>query len=123
MDDLVQVLIFIVTFVIFIVSAVRKQKKRPAPNPGMDDAFESLFGVSQLSEVDSFETKEAAVQPPAKVTKKQVPKSVLPEEGIKAIPNQPIIADDNTVESEPGHQSFDLREAVIYQTILTRKDF
>ena len=40
MDDLIQVLIFVATFIIFIVSAARKQKKKSGNKSG---GFESTI--------------------------------------------------------------------------------
>lgn len=124
MDDLIQVLIFIVTFIIFIVSAVRKQKKKPTTgSSGFDEAFESLFGLPTVTENPIPATEPPPVKKSEpRILKKEQKQPVLFEEGIDAIPNK-TTRNENEVDKNQVLGEFDLRQAVIYQTILSRKEF
>lgn len=123
MDDLVQVLFFLVTLGLFIFSAIRKQKKQPnqkesQPNL-IDNTFESLFGIP-------IEDKNT------------MPKNTLTHE--KEISNNPVnvISDEEVFIDQKDEQSeelieptepntipynFDLKSAIIYNEILNRKHF
>ena len=122
MDDIVQVLLFVLTLVIFIFSALRKQKKKPIASVSpADNLLESLFGIPQPNPVfapveDEMETEhysEIMINP---VT------ATLPEEGIVAI-TKPEASSRIAEEDEKPFQNFDLRTAIIYNEILTRKNF
>jgi len=127
MEDVIQVLVFVVTFIIFIVSAIRKQKKKPnAKSKNFNGLIESMLGVStetqpsqpqQNIEYDSF-------QDDTFIDTSKKTNEVLADEEIDAIPDTDkkdmvdIEEEDITSES-----AFDLRSAVIYSEILNRKTF
>ncbi|MFA6402929.1 MAG: hypothetical protein WCX31_15110 [Salinivirgaceae bacterium] len=123
MDDLVQVLLFVLTLVIFIFSALRKQKKKPATNVSpADNLLESLFGIPQPSPVYASVDEEANEEHYAEVEIKPVSPR-LPDEGIVAITNKPEASSLIYEEEEKTYQPIDLRTAIIYNEILTRKNF
>jgi hypothetical protein len=118
MDDIVQVLLFVLTLAIFIFSALRKQKKRPEAKPSAaDDLLESIFGIPPTTQVfipeDEIELEVPLKEVPANPL--TVP---LPEEGIVAVHNTIITERD---EEETFIPAIDLRTAIIYNEILTRK--
>ncbi len=125
MDDLFQVLIFVVTFIIFIVSAVRKQKKKAGKKvSGIEGLLESFLGQQEkpahTPEEVRFEypVQEEIITNTAKVTKP------LREEGIDAIPDKKIKDDVyDIVDEEIEESEFDLQSAVIYSEILNRKSY
>lgn len=125
MDDLFQVLIFIITFIIFIVSAVRKQKKKSGnKSKGIEGVIESFFGVQEKlipkpQEVQfEYPTQEEIVTETIKVDKP------LHEEGEDVIPNSESSIDAyDEVDDEIEASEFDLQSAVIYSEILNRKTY
>ena len=125
MEDVIQVLIFVVTFIIFIVSAVRKQKKKPnAKSSSFNGLIESVLGVpeeirqpQQNIDYDSFQN-DTFIDTDTKSNE------TLVDEGIDAIPDNNVddIVDIETEDVSP-ESTFDLRSAVIYSEILNRKTF
>lgn len=123
MDDLVQVLLFVLTLVIFIFSALRKQKKKPTASVSpADNLLESLFGIPQPNPVYTSIDEEAIEKRYTEVEIKPVTPT-LPDEGIVAITNKPEASSFIYEEEEETYQPIDLRAAIIYNEILTRKNF
>ncbi len=133
MDDIIQVLVFLVTFIIFIASAIMKKKKKPgAKNSNFESLVESFFGVSAQNqpikkEVQS-EQEVSFFEDENKIKNKRVAKNSINtqfiEEGIDAIPdNNDGVKLGNQIDNETVEAEFDLREAVIYSEILNRKVF
>jgi hypothetical protein len=126
MDDAIQVLVFVVTFIIFIVSAVMKQKKKAnTKNNNFGNVIESIFGLSVEAPP---EPQEDAFVDDIKIDEVGVTSNPNQEsfvnEGVNAIPDK-VNENYNDFESEEEleESSFDLRKAVIYTEILNRKTF
>lgn len=143
MDDLIQLLVFAITFIVFIASAIMKQKKKPeAKNSNFESVVESLFGIptepirvqkeTPYVEYDwndnpknTFDLHDEFIDPKQKAYNDKLAQLVK-EEGVKAIkvPDEEKFVDvhaDEEVEAEVFH--FDLRQAVIYSEIMNRKYF
>jgi len=127
MDELIQVLLFILTIVIFVVSGLRKQKKKPNASPTpTDELLESLFGIP-TPKPEIIEEKEIIIEPlkePIKEVKQKPFKPLLPEEGIAAVSNKYGSNVSNVEEEKELEKTvpvLDLRTAVIYSEILNRK--
>ena len=121
MDDLVDLLKFIVPLVIFVGAAVfGKSNKQKAQSDAGQSALSSIFDFSedeldtdtvphtvQYSDNDRQSHPYEESEPP------------MPEEGVRSVFNETPQA----VEAEPDAEKigFDAREAVIYSTILERK--
>lgn len=124
MDDLIQVIIFIVTGLIFVASAFRK-KKRLTTNPLEQDSKSDIFGIEDLigqPEGIKNEVPAEKVVPPK------------PEENKKQDFNNNRITNKQTTDNhnkqtqnsydwDEDPELFDLRSAVIYSEILNRKSF
>jgi len=136
MDDKIQILVFVVTFAIFIVSAIMQQKKKPnAKNSNIESIVESIFGIPQespqiqreASQNDYFNTEynqvdeiqnESFRESKAKMTE------LVNQEGVKAViypVNETI--EDNHLDNEEIKTHFDARQAIIYSEIINRKYF
>lgn len=126
MDDVIQVVVFVVTFIIFIVSAILKQKKKTnTKNNNFGKVVESIFGLSveapQEPHEDAFIDSMIIDEVGIKSNQKQKP---FVNEGVDAIPDKADeIYNDFENEEEIDEPSFDLRKAVIYTEILNRKTF
>lgn len=132
MDDFIQVLIFLVTFIIFIVSAVRKQKKKSGgKSSSFESVIESFFGVQEKNtpeqQIPQYEQQENQFEQQiisdTNISKRKADKPLY-KEGVDAIPNR----DDynyleKETEEEDDESEFDLQSAVIYSEILNRRTF
>jgi len=126
MDDVIQLLVFFVTIVIFIVSAVFKQKKKPEKqSSNFESLIETFLGVSpenqsikQVGE-DVFE-----VESEKKLKTINNNQHTFQEEGIDAIPDSESEIEEDIQDDEVEYgASFNLKQAVIYSEILKRKTF
>lgn len=122
MDDLIQILLFVLTFVLIVFSAIRKQKKPNSKQAStVDISLESLFGIPQVEEPQSrvrefpveeaddyeFGTDEGVSEP--------IPEIVNQESEFVEVEEE-----KEESQSKIAHD-FDLRKAVIYSEILNRK--
>jgi len=131
MDDTIQILVFVVTIIVFIVSAVMQQKKKPdAPkSSNFETIVESFFGIPQENSqvqreeirTDYFQseyTERDAVQNDSFKVRKEKMVDLVNTEGVNAIadPVEESHVDDVVT-------PFDARQAIIYSEILNRKYF
>ncbi|MGE4287611.1 MAG: hypothetical protein AB7E36_02890 [Salinivirgaceae bacterium] len=122
MDDLIQILFFVLTFVLFVFSAIRKQKKpNNKPASAVDVTLESLFGIPmaeepQQTQVNDYITKEEEEYEFG--TDEGVPE-LMPETVTSKVEEE-MDGDEEESENIPAYD-FDLRKAVIYSEILNRK--
>lgn len=125
MDDFIQVLVLIVTLVIFVVSALRKQKKNgPQNSETLNKTLESLFGIPQEM-VNPVVTEEPVKNLQVKKDQRAnlSKKTIIQEpqaEGEKVIQDKVEIDEP---ENEYRNKEFNLRDAVIYSEILSRKAY
>jgi len=120
MDDFFQIMVLLITIVIFVVSALRKQKKQTNQNPAIiDGVLESFFGIPPELKRPIIED-EPEVQQPVEVIAKKPYKPDNVVEGEKAIINKPV---ENELVNESQGIEFNLRDAVIYSEILNRRTF
>ena len=127
MDDVIQILVFVVTIVIFIASAVIKQKKKPnGKSSNFESVVESLFGIpSEVNQPvkspiikDYYEEEEDFVIVESKKTEKEY------EEGVRSIKLENNVNRVELIEEEEDDEDqFDLRQAIIYSEIINRKEF
>ena len=136
MDDVIQLLVFLATFIIFIVSVIIKQKKKSGTKGNkLESVIESFFGVTAENKSPTpsnwdvhVEAQADLFEAPTKdnnsmVNKKQI-KTPLIEEGIDAIHDYGgDLNIDNQIDDNVVETGFDLRKAVIYSEILNRKTF
>lgn len=129
MDDLIQVLVFLVTFIVFIASAIIKQKKKPkTSNNNFDTLVESIFGVAPVNTANPVYQESSAFVDASEREDERVINSAKEnaflDEGKDAIPEikteQSLNLEEETQEEET---IFDVRKAVIYSAILNRKYF
>lgn len=121
MDELIQILVFVVSFVVFIVSALRKQKRKVVHEANdINHDLLDFFNVNETNEEKEGELKINSVNEKiveqSKKNKKSHDKEVIINEKTNQT-NEYI--DDNT----DNDIEFDLRSAVIYSEILKRKTF
>lgn len=142
MDDLIQILIFVVTFIVFIASAIMKNKKKPdAKATNFESVVESIFGIPQENlsfqkqvpmndfyqdnfTSESFFEDEYNRKTISKESSDKKLEKLIKEEGINAIPdNINSISAEFDTDNGIERPEFDLRQAVIYSEILNRKYF
>ncbi len=123
MDDIIQVLIFLGTIIIFIVSAVAKQKKKPnQTNKKFDNVLEELFGFPSENPVMAQNPFRPADFESQTVEKSTIEAPTTTKEGVKAIPDDDLEEIEESADNETENNSvFDLRQAVIFSEILNRK--
>lgn len=125
MDNIFELVVFFVTAIIFIVSAITKQKKKSNAKPSnVENLVESLFGLpdetqqQNIAEEEPIEYQETKTTYQPKTDFKRTESTI----GIKdAIPKDDIATMEN--EEEDEEIDFDVRQAVIYSEILNRKHF
>jgi len=130
MDDVVQVLIFIATFIIFIFSAIKKQKKK-AGNSGLtvESVLESFLGGSVKGEPNTQANRSDSVYEESYVEEKVVlerdTKKRRFEEGIAVISDKDGIYDEvmDEPDTEEDEREFNLRDAIVYSEILKRREY
>ena len=125
MDDLIQILFFVLAFALFVFSAIRKQKKpNNKPASAAEVTLESLFGIPMVEEPQQtrvndylaeeeeyeFGTDEGVLEPKPEKVNQLVDEEVEEEKEWEEEESQSKIAHE-----------FDLRKAVIYSEILNRK--
>jgi hypothetical protein len=117
MDDLIQVLFFVLTFALFIYSAIRKQKKPNRQVKPIDNVLESFLGIPLENE-------------PIKTEEQQQYNLNIFENKVSIVDNQTDTKQEANLakEMEPeefNYQEppFDLRSAVIYSEILNRRTY
>ncbi len=125
MDDFFQVLVFVVSIIIFIVGAIRKQNKKSEQAPvDSDFSFEELFGIPQPVAAPVKPIKAEAEFDEifsAPVVKKPEPVFVEGEKAIKPTPKTtPVIKVDEP--SKPVVQ-VDWQKAIIFSEILKRPEY
>lgn len=127
MDDLIQILFFVLTFALFVFSAIRKQKKpNNKPASAVDVTLESLFGIPiveepQQTRVNDYLTEEEEYEfgtdEGVSAAKPEMVNQLVEEE----------VEDEKEWEEEDSQSKiaheFDLRKAVIYSEILNRKAY
>lgn len=125
MDDLLEIIAFLVTFVIFIVSAIIKQKnKNTTPSESNNGFMETFFDMDEATE-EAYSKGEILEESLKRKQKMADEKSsqLQAQEGVDAIPD----GEDEFYEGQEQLASikddFDLRKAVIYSEILNRKTF
>ncbi len=136
MDDVIQILVFVVTIIIVIASAIMKQKKKTgAKNINLESLVESFIGgVSQnqnqpLTDVEEkIEQDDSFFDDETDKNKLQIVDDLIKgkyfEKGADAIPdNNEDISINDKIDNEIVEANFDLRQAVIYSEILKRKTF
>ncbi len=127
MDDLIQILVFAVTFIIFVASAIMKQKKKPNGNQSSVGSFvDSLFGIPETQQQpvsnayveEYFEEEVIPEEQPKKVEKTY-------EEGVRSITSKYAEKDLQQLEEEDKEEAFtfDARQAIINSEIINRKYF
>jgi hypothetical protein len=122
MDDLIQILFFVLTFALFVFSAIRKQKKpNNKPASAVEVTLESLFGIPMVEEpqqtqVNDYFTKE---EEEYEFGADEGVSELIPET-VNTMVEEETDSDDDESENNPAHE-FDLRKAVIYSEILNRK--
>lgn len=123
MDDLGDLLKYIIPFAIFVVSAIfgGKSNKQKHQSDGKRvfqpdyDRVANAYGDGYFSVTESDDYYQNEPESPMQPSETTEP--MQPEEGERAIFVE--THNDNTAESEKPE--FDAREAVIYSTILERK--
>jgi hypothetical protein len=142
MDDLIQILVFVVTFIVFIASAIMKNKKKPDAKVGnFESVVESIFGIPQENlsfqkqvpvndfyqdnfTSESFFEDEYNRPTISKENSDKKLEKLIKEEGINAIPDDiNTFSDEFDADEVTERPKFDLRQAVIYSEILNRKYF
>ena len=142
MDDLIQILVFVVTFIVFIASAIMKNKKKPdAKVSNFESVVESIFGIPQENlsfqkqvpandfyqdnfTSESFFEDEYNRPTISKENSEKKLEKLIKEEGINAIPDDiNTFSDEFDADEVTDRYEFDLRQAVIYSEILNRKYF
>lgn len=142
MDDLIQILVFVVTFIVFIASAIMKNKKKPdAKVSNFESVVESIFGIPQENlsfqkqvpvndfyqdnfTSESFFEDEYNRPTISKENSEKKLEKLIKEEGINAIPDEiNSFSDELDADKVTERPEFDLRQAVIYSEILNRKYF
>lgn len=123
MDNFFEIIIFIITAVIFVVSAVTKQKKKSVGNSnGMDNLVESFLGIPQDEYGNNVsQAKEEQVLIDEMKEAKQAKEPLNTEKNVDAMPE--FKEDELRSEDEVKTVDFDVRQAVIYSEILNRKHF
>lgn len=123
MDNVFELIVFLITAVIFIVSAITKQKKKPNQKvSGMDNLVESFFGITEEPEpyVDSTDDSPVIEHSRLKTNNENREVKNVKEE-VNVMPD--IEDERKDVEDSDQLADFDLRQAVIYSEILNRKHF
>ncbi len=124
MDDLKNILVFVVTIAFFIFSAIRKSKKKsPSKAGSIPQSIESLFGLQSESDGFNDVTKQYDI-PVDSVENKKVEandEEIIVDEGINAIPDE--IKKTQITDIIIEKPVFDLKAAVLYSEILKRKEF
>lgn len=127
MDDLINVLIFLVTIVIFGVSAYQKSqkgKKEPVKTNNINDTLEALFGISLDTPKPQPAQAPPAPNPIKKVVYQPIKKTSNLEEVYAEGEHSLVIKTENPScpqsSIKPEHD-FDLKAAFIYSEILNRK--
>lgn len=129
MDDLIQILLFVATLVILIVSSVRKQKKKSGNKSfSFENVLESFLGepVKNRAEPQTEQQQAWSNQQydEDSVEEPQQPEKPKFEEGVSAITNNKNQSDGAyEIEEKQSEIEFDLREAIIYSEILNRKTY
>lgn len=122
MDEFIEVILFVITIVIFIVSAIRKQKKKPdGKKAGMQSVLESFLGVEkeQVLTADNYFDSESGRPVKESVEFQPSVSKDFNSEGIDSIPDSDDY-EEEVSDTNSGFQ-FDLRSAVIYSEIMNRK--
>ncbi|PKP11419.1 MAG: hypothetical protein CVU09_03900 [Bacteroidetes bacterium HGW-Bacteroidetes-4] len=126
MDDLIQILFFVLTFALFVFSAIRKQKKpNNKPASAVEVTLESLFGIPMVEEPQQTQVNDY-------LTKEEEGYEFGTDEGVSAAKPEMVnqLVDDEVKEEKEWEEEksqskiaheFDLRKAVIYSEILNRK--
>lgn len=125
MENIFELVVFFITAVIFIVSAITKQKKKTnqqTHTSGMDNLVESFFGITEDTvEEPQVEAEQTFNEAPVDRTKKVVYNNKIAKETEKDVPNKRFVTPSEEKEEEAI--DFDLRQAIIYSEILNRKHF
>lgn len=125
MDELINVLIFVGTIVVFIVSAIRKNKGKSEKSPNdFSSSIASFFGDVT---VDQRKEQEVVVEHPTPKEHKPFSRyqSIAESMKDKKVRNDISEVIKNTEINDNPNSSidFDLRSAIIYKEILDRKEF
>ncbi|MBI9067127.1 MAG: hypothetical protein JEZ09_07535 [Salinivirgaceae bacterium] len=121
MDDLIQILIVVGSFVVFIISAIRKQKKKPLiAASSAEESIASVFGLNTYDD-DKFVDRNTNSYMNSEAEASNIGKE-------KAVNDKQTIDNKKQVleyidDIEDCDYGFDLRSAVIYSEILNRKNF
>lgn len=125
MDDIFNILFFVVTIIIFIISAIRKNKKgSQKPKNSIQSSIESFFDIPQ--EEIKVETNDFMQQ--VSINKDDLEEIEIPKKVTRDFTEAKSVIPDEIKEDEIGRPSeagieFDLRSAIIYKEILNRKEF
>lgn len=125
MDDIFNILFFAVAIIVFIVSAIRKNKRgAQKPKSNIQSSIEALFDIPQERQV--IETNDFIQH--VETNKEKVSKTVFEniiekkhKERVSVIPDKIKEYEISDVSESDG--TFDLRSAIIYKEILNRKEF
>ena len=118
MDDIIQILFFVLTFALFVYSAIRKQKKQPTKQKGaLDHALESFLGFPLTAEP----LHEKAQYSESRFTEELDSKPQWVDKQKETKIEAPIKINEAFEEEAPIKPAFDLRSAIIYSEILNRK--
>jgi hypothetical protein len=121
MDDLIQILFFVLTFALFVFSAIRKQKKpNNKPASAVDVTLESLFGIPMVEERQPSRTDEYLTEEDEYEFGADEGVSELIPETVTSKVEEETDRDEEESDYNPAYE-FDLRKAVIYSEILNRK--
>ncbi|MGD9992827.1 MAG: hypothetical protein AB7S69_05975 [Salinivirgaceae bacterium] len=125
MDDLIQILFFVLTFALFVFSAIRKQKKpNNKPASAVDVTLESLFGIPMVEERQPSRTDEYLAEEDEYEFGADEGVSATKPEMVNHLVDEEVEEEKEWEEEESQSkiaQEFDLRKAVIYSEIINRK--
>ncbi len=130
MEELIGILVAIVWIVLPILSSKKKLQKNaktaPAPQPQAGSAPMTMEKLARaINEMDNMKTAfeaERRKQVAAKAQSNASNRYNLPEEGVSSINSVQSGLDEEAHCGKSGlNESFDLRKAIIYQTILHNK--
>lgn len=121
MEDIIQILVFAVSIVIFAVGAIRKQKNNANKTTGsFNNSLESLFDAfADTQQHTIIETQVA--KKPEKIVNKVVNKKADLQDGQKAVFAKKTANKPKVIKT--GQNNFNLKSAFIYSEIINRKYF
>ncbi|MDA3891935.1 MAG: hypothetical protein PF517_09775 [Salinivirgaceae bacterium] len=122
MDNIFEIVVFFITAIIFIISAVAKQKKKSnGKQTNVGNLVASFFGIpdelKQRPQIIYEEEPNQFEDIKQTTMRNEISSS---DEGVDAIPNNEA---EDFEQDDTTQIDFDLRKAVIYSEILNRKEY